>query len=589
MLSDLAHKNFSLLQFRHLFDLKYYIGNKDIFRGLENITAYSLVFHHMKFSENLLRMLLLNLQKASIKRLTFQYIDYLWTPSFFDSGAKSIITDLKLDHLDIWKSNPAMLMFERNYMWLSKVKELSIQYVIIVATPCAFLKNVRALQVLDVSHDRLREDYIYNRECNYNGTMPNLRSYNLSNNELTRLNDLSAATRFFDQLNTLDVSNNKLGSTAYGSGCIWNKNLTRFIAHHNDFVSAALHCLPTTVEYLDLSYCNLDQLDTMFFEKTLSLKKLLLSGNKIKYIPSGWKSPSLQSLKLDGNSFAGNNPYQCNCDLHAFFEETLLNNKVNLTDWPWNYHCYHPLPLLNKQISNYNPGRVTCDTRLLILICAATTAAVIIVLMVICYIFDLPWYTKATYQIIRAKYRAHQEKEGVELFTYHAFISYSHSDADWVRDQLLPALEDIRNPYRLCIHERDFTPGKWIIDNISRTLKTVASEWCNYELYFAQQRAMGKSFSDVILVQGNQQSFFWAQLRSVLGNPSPVRPRSYSGRNRAQSEDTQLLDPDGEFNEDVVEEPGNAAQGRMEEQLMSGVRTTNTSEQKPLTHIARHL
>ncbi|KAK7877857.1 hypothetical protein WMY93_031497 [Mugilogobius chulae] len=544
-------------------------------------------------------------------------------------GAKSVITDLKLDHLDFWKSNPGMLMFERNYMWLSKVKELSIQYVIIVATPCAALKNLRALQVLDVSHNRLREDYIYNWECNYNGTMPNLRSYNLSNNELTRLNDLSAATRYFGQLNTLDVSNNKLGSTAYGSRCIWNKNLTRFIAHHNDFVSAALHCLPTTVEYLDLSYCNLDQLDTTFFEKTSYLKELLLSGNKIKYIPSGWKSPSLQSLKLDGNSFgaitvnsfqkmsllsslkAGNNPYQCTCDLHAFFEETFLNHKVNLTDWPWNYHCYHPLPLLNKQISNYNPGRVTCDTKLLILICAATTAAVIIVLMVICYIFDLPWYTKATYQIIRAKYRAHQEKEGVELFTYHAFISYSHWDADWVRDQLLPALEDIRNPYRLCIHERDFTPGKWIIDNIIENIENsrkiifvlsrhfVNSEWCNYELYFAQQRAMGKSFSDVILVvkepidpgslpnkycklrkmlrtktylewpqQGNQQSFFWAQLRSVLGNPSPVRPRSYSGRNRAQSEDTQLLDPDGVFNEDVVEEPGNAVQGRMEEQVM---------------------
>lgn len=79
----------------------------------------------------------------------------------------------------------------------------------------------------------------------------------------------------------------------------------------------------------------------------------------------------------------------------------------------------------------------------------------------------------------------------------------------------------------------------------------VNSEWCNYELYFAQQRAMGKSFSDVILVvkepidvrslpskycklkkmldtktylewpqQPNQQAFFWTQLRSVLGKPA---------------------------------------------------------------------
>lgn len=90
----------------------------------------------------------------------------------------------------------------------------------------------------------------------------------------------------------------------------------------------------------------------------------------------------------------------------------------------------------------------------------------------------------------------------------------------------------------------------------------VNSEWCNYELYFAQQRAMGKTFGDVILVvkepidpnslpskycklkkmlstktylewpqQVNQQAFFWAQLRSVLGRPSSVS----RGRQRARS------------------------------------------------------
>lgn len=89
----------------------------------------------------------------------------------------------------------------------------------------------------------------------------------------------------------------------------------------------------------------------------------------------------------------------------------------------------------------------------------------------------------------------------------------------------------------------------------------VNSEWCNYELYFAQQRSMGKSFSDVILVvkepidvrslpskycklkkmldtktylewpkQPNQQAFFWTQLRSVLG-----RPATHSTKSRISS------------------------------------------------------
>lgn len=92
------------------------------------------------------------------------------------------------------------------------------------------------------------------------------------------------------------------------------------------------------------------------------------------------------------------------------------------------------------------------------------------------------------------------------------------------------------------------------------------SEWCNYELYFAQQRAIGKTFSDVILVvkepidptslpskfcrlkkmlntktylewpqQPTEQSFFWIQLRSVLGKPNAVRQRTSSRHSRLSS------------------------------------------------------
>lgn len=92
------------------------------------------------------------------------------------------------------------------------------------------------------------------------------------------------------------------------------------------------------------------------------------------------------------------------------------------------------------------------------------------------------------------------------------------------------------------------------------------SEWCNYELYFAQQRAIGKTFSDVILIvkepidptslpskfcklkrmlntktylewpqQPTEQSFFWVQLRSVLGKPNITRRRTTSRHSRLSS------------------------------------------------------
>lgn len=532
-------------------------------------------------------MFLLNVQDAPVRNLRLQYIDFARSPTFVDHGEGFSITELDIEELDLWYiSNPDVLRFDWRFTWFNKVKKLSFQYVYFNSVPCDAWMEMEGVQILDASNNRLQSNFLFNQLCDYKGTMPNIHTFNLSTNKLTSLKDLSSLTREFQQLQVVDISNNKLGSADSSRGCVWHQNVTRFIAHHNQFASEALACLPSTVQYLDLSYCSLDQLHMAYFEKATNLKNLLLSGNKIKFIPTKWESPSVQVLTLDGNSFglisresfqhmpqlsrlrAGNNPYHCTCELHAFVEDTLSKGKVNLTDWPWNYKCYHPEVFLNTHISKYFPSCVACDIRLVVLICVATTTAVLLILALICYFFDLPWYTKATYQIIRAKYRTHTERVSGEpdAFKYHAFISYSHSDADWVRNELLPCLENSRNPYRLCIHERDFMPGKWIIDNIIDNIETsrkvifvlsrhfVNSDWCNYELYFAQQKAMGKTFSDVILVvkepmdptslpskycklkkmlntkiylewpqQANQQTFFWTQLRSVLGKPSASR------------------------------------------------------------------
>ncbi|KAM6935614.1 toll-like receptor 18 [Lycodopsis pacificus] len=599
MLRDLANKTFSVIQFRNLLEFMYYLEEEDIFQGLKDITAQQLIFHRGKFNENLLRMALMNLQVTPIKRLRLQYIDFARSPTFVDSGAGSSITDLALEKLDLWYiSNPDVLRFDWRFTWFNKIKELSMQHVYFNFVPCDAWVEMEGVEFLDVSNNRLENEFIFNQRCDYRSTMPNLHTIKLSTNALTSLKVVSSLTREFQQLQVLDLSNNKLGSADSSRDCVWQKNITRFIAHHNPFVSEALQCLPTTLHYLDLSYCELDLLDITYFEKATNLKELLLSGNKIKFIPSMWESPSLQFLALDGNSFglisrasfqhmpqlsrlrAGNNPYHCTCELHAFVQDTMSRGKVNVTDWPWNYRCYHPEALRNTVISKFIPGLVACDIRLVIVICVATTAAVILLLMLICYMFDLPWYTKATYQIIRAKYRAHKETAAGEhgTFTYHAFISYSHSDADWVRNQLLPCLESNGNSYRLCIHERDFMPGRWIIDNIIDNIESsrkvifvlsqhfVNSEWCNYELYFAQQRAVGKTFGDVILVlkepmdpsslpskycklkkmlstktylewpeQVSQQAFFWAQLKGVLGKPTQTRRRAHSVKSRTSS------------------------------------------------------
>lgn len=349
---------------------------------------------------------------------------------------------------------------------------------------------MKGVEILDVSKNQLKDIYLFNQQCDYRETMPSLLTFNLSNNHLTSLSSFASLAGEFKQLQTIDISHNQFGSE--GNTCVWKQNiaLITLIANHNSINIDSFKCLPTTLLYLDLSYCNLDQLDMDYFKKAVGLKEIILSGNKIKFIPSNWRNPNLKSLALDGNSFglismryfkgmpnleqlrAGNNPYHCTCDLHAFIQETTGKGKIQITDWPDNYRCYYPEDLLNTMINQYFPGHVACDVRLVIVITVLTTATVVLAIMLMCYLFNIPWYAKATYQIIRAKYRARKEGAGVSAdYTFHAFISYSHSDADWVRDNLLPCLENCRPPYRICIHERDFMPGKWIIDNIIENIE----------------------------------------------------------------------------------------------------------------------
>ena len=103
MLSDIANKTFTVIQFRNLFEFMYYSGKEDIFFNLRYVKAYQLIFHRGKFNENLLRMALMNLQEANtVRRLRLQYIDFARSPTFVDSGAGSSITNLTLDRLDLW-------------------------------------------------------------------------------------------------------------------------------------------------------------------------------------------------------------------------------------------------------------------------------------------------------------------------------------------------------------------------------------------------------------------------------------------------------------------------------------------------------
>lgn len=76
--------------------------------------------------------------------------------------------------------------------------------------------------------------------------------------------------------------------------------------------------------------------------------------------------------------------------------------------------------------------------------------------------------------------------------------------------ELVPTLES--TGLNICIHEQDFIPGQWIVDNIISCVESsyktifilskhfVQSEWCNYELFFAQHRAISLNDDSLVFI-----------------------------------------------------------------------------------------
>ncbi|XP_025089263.1 toll-like receptor 2 type-2 [Pomacea canaliculata] len=141
---------------------------------------------------------------------------------------------------------------------------------------------------------------------------------------------------------------------------------------------------------------------------------------------------------------------------------------------------------------------------------ASFTIAVIIIVLVVFIIsvtcFRYRWHLR----LVMYEWFHHRGLQEGQLrhFTYDVFVGYAEEDRKWVMQELLPVVEGQWN-LRACVHERDFIPGKHIVDNIadcvqdSRKILMVfspdyaRSEWCQFELKYCQCCVMDR---DEVLV-----------------------------------------------------------------------------------------
>ncbi|XP_034546846.1 toll-like receptor 1 [Notolabrus celidotus] len=359
----------------------------------------------------------------------------------------------------------------------------------------------------------------------------------LPGNNLKSLGLISKRLRHMTSLKDLDLSLNSLLYDGLEK-CVWPPNITGLNLSSNGLTDSVFKCLPTGTESLDLqnNQISVVPLSIMNLSKLLYLN---LNLNRLRDLPECNGFPNLNMLLLRFNSLhapsvnklescpklryldVSHNPFTCTCALRSFIslginsEQKKSHSGIELLGWPVHYLCTYPEVDRNSTLKQISFPAVSCSVSLLVATIVCPSVALIIGVMTLCHRLDVPWYIGMIWQWTRAKHRARRRQvrpEDLVGVEFHAFVSYSQHDANWVHNSLLPNLEGPAGGLRICHHEKHFVPGKAITENIITCVEKsrrsvfvlsahfVKSEWCHYELYFASHQRLTQGLDSVVLV-----------------------------------------------------------------------------------------
>ncbi|NWZ73980.1 TLR21 protein, partial [Acrocephalus arundinaceus] len=401
---------------------------------------------------------------------------------------------------------------------IHKLKRLTIASSNVFMVPCKLARNFFSLLYLDFNDNLLVNNRLNETICE--GSWPSLQTLNLSQNSLKSLEQTAIYTSRLPKLNNLDISQNNFGDIP--DVCEWPKPL-KYLNLSSTQIPKVTACIPQTLEVLDVSGNNLKE-----FELQLpSLKELYLTRNQLKTLPGAAPIPNLVALSVRRNKLnsfskeafesfkrmeqldASDNNFICSCEFLSFIHHEAGIAQV-LVGWPNKYVCDSPLTVRGAQVGAVHLSLMECHRSLVVSLICVLVFLVILLLVALGYKYHMVWYLRMTWAWLQAKRKP--KRAPPKDICYDAFVSYRENDSDWVENTMVRELEQACPPFRLCLHKRDFVPGKWIVDNIidciEKSHKTlfvlsehfVQSEWCKYELDFSHFRLFDENNDAAILV-----------------------------------------------------------------------------------------
>ncbi|XP_063071211.1 toll-like receptor 13 [Engraulis encrasicolus] len=257
---------------------------------------------------------------------------------------------------------------------------------------------------------------------------------------------------------------------------------------------------------LHLKHSSLPSLNFIIGANLTQLRSLQVMNNQLQ----GFNQTIIESLPNLEYVDLQNNTFICDCSNEWLLHWAKKSNQTQVIFFN-KYQCSYPSTFKSQYLEKLETSSCTLNLEFLYF---AGSSSLVTVTLLVSFIYNF-----MRFQLVYAYYlflaylydKNKKQRQKQHGFMYDAFISYNSQDELWVLRELLPNLE-AEQGCRLCLHHRDFEPGKPIIDNIVdgiyNSRKTICvvtrnylrSEWCSREIQVASFRLFEENNDVLILV-----------------------------------------------------------------------------------------
>nr|KAG5712894.1 hypothetical protein BaRGS_007491 [Batillaria attramentaria] len=271
-------------------------------------------------------------------------------------------------------------------------------------------------------------------------------------------------------------------------------------------------CLPELAA-LFLGSCGINRITTRTFAGMTSVKKIWLYLNRLTDIPDGAFDTltNLTYLDLNDNRISvvreytfsaatarrlrhldvSGNPFTCSCQL-LWFRNWLVSDSALFNRSYSPYTCSN---FRNTSVMSFYLPEQTClfspEVNKFIVV---VVTLLLLTMILVSSLYRYRWHIRLVlYEAFRGQDDARRQRLLAGHFRYDVFVCYDAENVGWVRGHLMPELEG-RLGLQLCVHQRDFRPGKHIVENIVDSVQSskkvlmlfskhfARSPWCQFEL-----------------------------------------------------------------------------------------------------------